>query len=119
MLDPMRRTALTWALVAFCAGCGDISLDPLPFEVAIEASSATVAVGESVNFLVITQGGRLLGVDTDYGDGRTDQYGMGGARTARVSFSHAFEAAGAYDVRATVTDAVAGQKDASVTITVQ
>jgi hypothetical protein len=118
MLDPMRRTAL-WALFAFCVGCGDITLDPLPFEVAIQASSATVAVGDSINLLVITQGGRLLGVDIDFGDGSTDQYGMGGARTGRVSFRHAFEAAGVYDVRATVTDAVAGQKDASVAVTVQ
>ena len=79
----------------------------------------TAAPGDPVSFLVTAQGGDLLGVDVDYGDTTTDQYGTGGARTARVTFSHAFSTAGVYPVRATVTDALAGSRDAVVEIRVQ
>lgn len=119
----MRRTLLRMellvGLVLYAAACGDASLDPLPLSITIEASRATAAPGDAVNFVVIAQGGTLLGVEIDYGDSSTDQYGAGGARTARVTFSHAFSVAGVYQVRATVTDAVAGQRDAGVEIRIQ
>ncbi len=106
-------------LLVGLAACGDGSLDPLPLEISIQASRTTAAPGEAINFVVTAQGGSLLGVAIDYGDTTTDLYGAGGARTARVTFSHAYTAAGTYQVRARVTDAIAGDKDATVEVSVQ
>lgn len=115
----LLRMELLVGLVVPLAACGDASLDPLPLRITIEVSSATAAPGDAVNFVVVAQGGNLLGVEVDYGDNSSDQYGAGGARTARVTFSHAFSVVGVYQVRATVTDAVAGQREAGVEIRIQ
>ena len=119
----MRRTLLRAGLVALLlvdlVVCGDASLDPLPLQISIQPSRVTAAPGDPVSFVVTAQGGDLLGVEVDYGDNTTDQYGASGARTARVTFSHAFSTVGVYQVRATVTDAVAGSRDAGVEIRIQ
>jgi hypothetical protein len=119
----MRRTwfrsSLGSLLVSGLVACGDGSLDPLPFEVSIQASTTAATPGEAVDFVVTAQGGILLGVAVDYGDTSTDLFGAGGARTARFTFSHAYSAAGTYEVRARATDAVAGDKDATVEVRVQ
>jgi plastocyanin len=123
----VRRTVLRTGLLALLlalllvdlAACGDASLDPLPLQISIQPSRVTAAPGDPVSFVVTAQGGDLLGVDVDYGDTTTDQYGTGGARTARITFSHAFSSAGVYQVRATVTDAIAGSRDAGVEIRIQ
>jgi hypothetical protein len=101
------------------AACGDGTLDPLPLEISVQASRTTVAPGVAMGFVVTAQGGNLLGVAIDYGDTNTDLYGAGGARTARVTFSHAYTTAGTYEVRARVTDAIAGEKEATVEVRVQ
>jgi hypothetical protein len=123
ILVRMRRLRLLSCLLlvplAGPVACGDASLDPLPLEITIAANRATAAPGETVEFEVTAQGGTLIGVTIDYGDDTSDQFGTGGARTARVTFSHAFAAAGVYQVRASVVDAVAGGRDAVVQITVQ
>jgi hypothetical protein len=123
MVERMRRTLFkslprSLLLIGLTA-CVDVSLAPLPLQITIQASPVTAAPAARVNFVVTAQGGELLGVDVDYGDDTTDQYGAGGARTARITFSHAFSAAGVYQVRATVTDAVAGSRDAGVEIRIQ
>src|SRR5688572_8358883 len=120
MLERMRQTLIpsllrSLVLVGLVA-CGDGGLDPLPLSIAIEASRVTAAPGESIDFVVTASGGSLVGITINYGDNGSDQFGTGGARTARVTFSHAFAAAGVYQVRAIVTDAVAGDKDAEVEI---
>ena len=107
------------ALLLPLAGCGDATLEPLPLSIGIEASQTTAAPGDAINFLVSAQGGDLLGIETDYGDGSAEQYATGGARTARVTFRHAYSGAGTYEVRATVTDARAGSKDASLAVTIR
>ena len=114
-----RRTLFVAFLLAGLAACGDGALDPLPLEITIQASRTAAAPGDRIDFVVSTQGGVLLGVDVDYGDGGTAQYPTSGSRTARVTFSHSYSAAGAYTVRATVTDAVAGTKEASVEVQVR
>lgn len=100
------------------AACSAETLAPLPLAISIDASRTTAAPGDSVSFEVIAQGGQLIGITVTYGDGTEDQFATGGARTARVTFRHAFPAAGTYQVRATVTDAVAGEKDAAMEIRV-
>lgn len=119
MVERIRLALLRSLLLTGLVACGDASLDPLPLQISIQASRTTAAPGAPISFVVTAQGGDLLGVAIDYGDNTTDQYGAGGARTARVTFSHAFSAAGVYQVRATVTDAVAGSRDAGVEIRVQ
>jgi hypothetical protein len=54
----------------------------------------------------------------DYGDMGADQYATGGAHSARVTFRHAWETAGTFTVRAVVTDAILGEKEATVGIVV-
>lgn len=115
----MRRTVLASVVLAFFAACGDLTLDPLPFEVDIEATPTSAAPGDTIVFQVIAQGGNLIGILTDYGDGSVDQFATEGARTATVRFRHAYLASGVFEVNATVTDARAGEKSASVAVTVQ
>jgi hypothetical protein len=118
----MRRTSLALAAlaaVAAAAACGDNRLDPLPFQVSAAASSMSPSLGDTVNFVVTAQGGQLVGMTVDYGDNGTDTFGTGGARTARVTFRHPYSARGTFQFRATVTDALAGQLDATVDVTVQ
>ena len=113
------RLVVLGVLLGAAVGCGDASLDPLPLSITIEASRTTAAPGDVVSFVVNAQGGSLVGVAIDYGDDSSDQLGTSGARTARVIFSHAFGVAGVYQVRATVTDATAGNQAADVRVTVQ
>ena len=94
------------------------SVEPLPFEVKLEASKTTFPKGELVDFVVTAQGGTLLAVDIDYGDGITEQFPPSGSRTARITFPHAFDVAGSYLVKATVTEGSAGEKSATVQVTV-
>jgi hypothetical protein len=94
-------------------------LEPLPLTIGIEASQTTAAPGDAINFLVSAQGGDLVGIETDYGDGSAEQYATGGARTARVTFRHAYSGAGTYEVRATVTDARAGSKVARLAVAIR
>jgi hypothetical protein len=101
------------------AACVQETLDPLPLQATVEASRATAAPGDTINFLVTAQGGNLIGVEMDFGDASGDQFGTSGARTAHVSFRHVYLLQGAYTVHATVTDAFAGPKTATVEIRVQ
>jgi len=71
------------------------------------------------SYLPMDQGGSLLGLDADYGDNTTEQYGTAGARTGKVTFRHAYQARGTFTTKITVTDASAGQKNASVQVRVE
>ena len=121
MVERMKRTILSGLLGSLLCvmACGDGSLDPLPLEITLTSSRTTAAPGDVIEFVVTAQGGGLVGVTIAFGDGSGDQFGTGGARTARVPFSHAFSVAGVYQVQATVTDATAGSRAAGVAVTVQ
>jgi len=94
------------------------AVEPLPFQVTLEASKTTFPTAEIVDFVVTAQGGTLLAIDIDYGDGVTEQFPPSGSRTARVTFHHGFDASGPYLVKATVTEATEGEKSATVQVTV-
>lgn len=98
------------------AGCSAETLAPLPLQIAIAASHVTAAAGDVIRFDVAAQGGQLVGITASYGDGAEEQVPTSGARTARVTFQHAFSAPGTYQVTASVTDALAGPRDASLSI---
>jgi hypothetical protein len=93
-------------------------LEPNPLDIGIEASPTTAVVGDTVTFVASAQGGVLVGVEIDYGDSSVDQFGTSGARTARVTFRHAYTQSGTYTVKAVVTDAAAGQKQATIEVRV-
>ena len=114
----MRRLLLGAIIAAAVIAC-DNSLDPLPFEVDLQASRVNAAPGDTSNFLVIAQGGNLIGATMDYADSTADQFATAGARTAHITFRHAFSVTGTFRVMATVADAVAGQKSASIDVVVK
>jgi hypothetical protein len=115
----MRRRLLACLLPIAFTACGDGGFQPRPLEVAIEASRTAAPTGEVVGFAVNAQGGQLLGVTIDYDDGVVEQSLLHSSRTARAIFGHAFTAAGTYQVRATVLDAVAGSKEATIEVRIQ
>jgi hypothetical protein len=105
----LASLALAWA-------CAQSSLAPLPLDISVAASRTTAAPGDTVVFVATVQGGNLLGLDADYGDHTTDQYGTAGARTGKVSFRHAYTSRGTFMAKITVTDAVAGQRADSIEV---
>jgi hypothetical protein len=115
----MWRTVLSSLLLIGLAACGDGSLKPLPLDISVQASRTTAAPGTAIDFVVNAQGEVLVGVTIDYGDTVVEAFGTSGARTARITFTHAYSTPGTYQVRATVTDAIAGDKEAGVEILVQ
>jgi PKD repeat protein len=119
MLERMRQALLGSLLLVGLAACGDASLDPLPLQISVEANRTTAAPGDAIDFVVNAQGGQLVGVTIDFGDNSGEQFGTGGARTARITFTHTYSATGTYQVRATVTDALAGEKEAAIEVLVR
>ena len=114
----MLKRLLLIAGLGFVAACQS-SLEALPLEISVTASRTTAAPGDTIAFTATIQGGSLLGLDADYGDNTTEQYGTAGARTGKVTFRHAYQARGTFTTKITVTDASAGQKNASVQVRVE
>lgn len=114
----MWRPTAVLLLASVFAACDSGTLDPLPLDVSVQANPATTVAGDSISFVIIAQGGSLVGVEADYGNGDSDLYGTGGARTARVTFRYAYPSPGTYTVRVTVTDAIAGAKEATTEVVV-
>ena len=114
-----RLLCFVLGISGILGACSAETLAPLPLAIGIEASPVIAGPGESIRFEVTAQGGQLIGITTAWGDGTEDQFPTSGARTARVTFHHAFPTPGTYQVRATVTDALAGEKEASIEIRVE
>ena len=114
----MRRALPGLVLLLGVVACIASASEARPLTVGVDASKTTTAPGDTITFVVTIQGESLIGVAMDYADGTTDQFGSGGAKTGKVTFRKAFTRRGIFVVVATVTDAVAGQKTASVAITV-
>ncbi|HEY7566168.1 MAG TPA: PKD domain-containing protein [Gemmatimonadaceae bacterium] len=115
----MTRNSLSClAILIGLAACAPATLEPKPLDIGVEADRTTAAMGDTLTFVVSAQGGVLVGVEIDYGDSNLDQFGTAGARTARVTFRHAYSQPGTYTVKAVVTDAAAGQKQATIEVRV-
>ena len=115
----MRTRLLLIATIALSAACQSSSVEALPLEISVAASRTTAAPGDTIAFVATVQGGSLLGLDADFGDSTTAQFGTAGARTGKVTFRHAYLARGTFTTKITVTDASAAQKNASVQIRVE
>ena len=96
----------------------DAVISPGDVSISLSASSSTAHPGDTVSFVVNAAGNNLFGVAIEYGDSNTDLYSTGGALSARVTFKHVYESTGTFTVRAIVTDAIAGEKEASTSIVV-
>ena len=106
------------ALVLCLAACRQSTAPPVPVLVTLEANRTVSTRGDTVTFSVNATGNNLVGVVIDFGDTALDQYATSGASTARVTFKHAYDATGNFTVRAVVTDALMGEKEATVAIVV-
>ena len=113
----MKRLAFVLALVTTVA-CRQTTAPPEEVTVTLESSQAATQRGDTVTFTVNAKGNNLLGVVVEFGDSGVDQYATGGAITASVTFKHVYTAAGTFTVRAIVTDAIAGDKEATKAIVV-
>ena len=113
-----RVGVLALCALASAGACEATQLAPLPLTVSVEASRTTAAPQDSISFVIRAAGGTLLLLELDYGDTALDRFSPSGARTASVTFRHAYAARGAYTVTATVTDVQAGQKRATVDVRV-
>jgi len=113
----MRRALVAAACVLIWA-CGETTLEPLPLSIDLQANRTSATPGDTIQFVVRAEGGTLLGIDMDYGDGETAQLGTSGARTARATFSHVYLTKGSFQVQSTITDASAGSKSAGIVIAV-
>lgn len=113
----MKYFAVGIALVALMA-CRQTTEPPGEVVVSLESSQATAQRGDTVTFTVNAAGNNLFGVVVEFGDTGMDQYATNGALTARVTFKHAYESAGTFTVRAIVSDALAGNREATKSIVV-
>ena len=113
-----QRLLPTVLLPVCLAACRLSQLEALPLTVSVEASRTVAAPQDSITFVIRAAGGALIGITADYGDGTSDLFATGGARTASSTFRHAYTARGVYTVAATVTDVSAGQKSATIEIRV-
>jgi hypothetical protein len=115
---PLRRFVARLVLAGCIVGCVD-PVDPRPLAITITATPVAAAVGETITFIIDAQGGQLLQIDTQYGDGESSTLATNGATTAHVTLTHAYSATGTYQVIARALDGVEGQKDATVQVTIQ
>jgi hypothetical protein len=113
-MRPLLALAAIVAAMTACIG----SAEPLPLDISIQAPASGTTL-DSVNIIVHAQGNSLIGIETTFGDGTQESFGTSGARTATVTFRHRYTQSGTYQVTATVSDAVLGQKAATAQLSVQ
>ena len=114
----MRLAFFCVVLATSIVACRQTTEPPVQLTASMQASAAVIPRGDTVTFTVNATGNNLFGVVIDFGDATGDQYATGGALTARVTFKHAYDTSGTFTARATVTDAIAGDREVSVSIVV-
>ena len=107
-----------FAVLLLTGSCRQTTEPPVSLVVTLESSRSTAARGDTVTFTVSATGNSLVGVVIDFGDQSGDQFGSGGARTARVTFKHVFLTTGSFTVSAVVTDAIVGEKESSTAVVI-
>ncbi|HZI30614.1 MAG TPA: hypothetical protein VFD64_20795 [Gemmatimonadaceae bacterium] len=113
----MRRILLG-LIVAVTAACQPPTSTARQFAARIEASPLVGQLGDTVTFVVNVTANNVSAVVINYGDSNSDQYSTGGGPFARVTFKHAYLTTGNYLARATVSDAVIGNREVSQLIVV-
>jgi hypothetical protein len=114
----MRSALIGIVLATTVIACRQSVEPPTGLTVSLQANTTVAVRGDTVTFTVIAAGNNLFGVVMEYGDEATDRYATGGALSARVTFKHAYSDSGTFTARAVVSDAVAGDKDVTISIVV-
>jgi hypothetical protein len=112
------RPILLGLFVATTVACQPPTSSSRQFAALLETSGTVVQAGDTVTFIVNVSANNVAAIVINYGDASTDQYAVGGAPSARVTFKHAYLASGNYLARATVSDAVIGEREVSQLIVV-
>ena len=107
-----------FAVLLLTGSCRQTTEPPGSLVATLESSRSTAARGDTITFTVTATGNTLVGVVIDFGDQTGDLYATSGARTARVTFKHVFQATGSFTVSAVVTDAIAGEKEATTAVVI-
>jgi hypothetical protein len=124
-MAPVHKECIMRALLAFLllgtllGACDPYETEPLPLDITVSAERTQAAPGDSILFEINAQGGSLLGIDLVWGDGQTRAIQTVGAQTANVRQRHAYAQPGVYDMSASVSDAEAGSKTATLSIRIQ
>ena len=113
------RAGLVLCSALLWAACRPYETEPLALDVTVQSDRTTAAPGDSLQFDIRAQGGTLLGVEISWGDGMSLAISASGAHTLRTVQRHAFANPGVYDVTATVSDAIAGNKAAQLSVRIQ
>jgi PKD domain len=114
----MRPAPILLALAAVVAAC-QISTKPLPFQLTMQVNRTSATTADTIGVLLDATGGRLINMTVDFGDGETDAFPTGGARSAQALFPHKYTAPGDFKIKATVTDGNEGDKSDSVVVHIQ
>ena len=112
----MKRWLFTVLLLT--GSCRQTTEPPVSLVATLESSRSTAARGDTITFTVNATGNNLIGVVIDFGDQTGDLFATSGALTARVTFKHVYQATGTFTVSAVVTDAIAGEKEATTAVVI-
>ena len=113
-----RFTAAAVAAASIWAcGSNDVTFGgPLDVQV---SSNSPVSVADSLQLDYEVVGRSLLGMVVLWGDSEVDSLYFSGAQTASGRVRHKYDAAGSYDVRATVIDQLEGQQTKELSVTIE
>jgi hypothetical protein len=112
------RPILLGLIVAVIAGCKPPTSSARQFAARLEANPLTAQLGDTVTFVVNVTANNVSGILINYGDSNSDQYATGGVPHASVTFKHLYLATGNYMARATISDAIIGNREVSQLIVV-
>jgi hypothetical protein len=112
------RPIVLGLLVVVSAACESLTSSARQFAARLEVSPLVGMLGDTVTFVVDVAANNLSGVSINYGDSNSDQFATGGVPNARVTFKHAYSTTGNYMARATISDAVIGNREVSQLIVV-
>ena len=112
------RTITLFLTVLLLNACDALSSQATQLSIRLDANPKVAEVGDTVRFVVSATATNISGIVINYGDSTSDQYVTGGGASAQVTFKHVYSATGNFMSRATVTDAVAGDREVSQLIVV-
>jgi hypothetical protein len=119
MTASLRRLgALTGVACLLATACTTIVDSPPPLSLSLEVDRTTALTGQEFEFTYDAEGGNLVGLALDFGDGAVDSIPLFGARTAAGFRSHTYGAPGTFMVTAVLTAPPQGSRTASVSVTV-
>jgi hypothetical protein len=110
------RRALTLLPLVFAVACLGPT-EPIPLSVSAVASPATANVGDIVDIVVTARGAGIGIIQVEFGDTTDEIFPAGGANSTTVTFPHAYESAGTFQVTVTASD-TRGSKATTTSVTV-